>query len=344
MSHTIKTGDIRVCVVGAGRAGFIHAENFAGRVPGAKLVAIAEPDEKAARAAIDRLGISQWYKNHTDALEDRGIDAFIVVTPTKYHRGIVADLASDGRHVLCEKPMAITAGECDDMIAASDNGESVLQIGFMRRFDDSYIKAKETLERGSIGDVVMVRSNTRGPSEPQPWMYDLAASNGPLAEVNSHDIDTLRWFSGSEFDIVFAIGGNFRSPSAKEEYPDFYDNVILAAGMKNGVQGMIDGAQGVGYAYDARVEILGAKGCIFIGRTRDTAIVTCTTDNHNAEYPLVGSWRKLFREAYLAEDIAFCDSIRTGTPPRVSGYDGKMAVQAVAAGNRSIREKQAIKL
>ena len=336
--------NLKICVVGAGRAGLIHAENFAGRVPGAQLAAICDPDGQAGRAAIKRFGAGKWYKSHTDALEDRGIDAFIVVTPTKYHRNIAVDLAKDGRHVLCEKPMAMTPGECDDMIAAADNGGVVLQIGFMRRFDESYIKAKETLERGVIGDVVMVRSNTRGPSEPQPWMYDLAASNGPLAEVNSHDIDSLRWFTAGEFDSIYAIGGNYRSPAAKTEFPDFYDNVILAAGMNNGAQGMIDGAQGVGYAYDARVEILGVKGCIFIGRTQDAAVVTCTAAANNADYPLVKSWQQLFREAYLAEDIAFCDSIRSGTQPRVTGRDGKMAVLAVAAGNRSIREKQAIKL
>ena len=344
MNAVSNNDEIRVCVVGAGRAGLVHAQNFAGRVPGARLAAIADLDETAGRAAIDACGAPgvKWYKSHTDALEDRTIDAFVVVTPTKFHCSIVVELVCAGRHVLCEKPMAMTAGECDDMIAAAAKNGVALQIGFMRRFDDSYVRAKKLLDEGAIGDVVMVRSNTRGPSEPQPWMYDLSASNGPLAEVNSHDIDTLRWFSGSEFETVFAIGGNFRSPAAKAAYPDFYDNVILAAGMENGVQGMIDGAQGVGYAYDARVEILGVKGCIFIGRTQDAAVVTCTAETREATYPLVGSWRQLFRDAYLAEDAAFCDSIRSSAPPGVTGRDGKMAVIAVEAGNRSIREKRAI--
>jgi len=342
MVNVKNIGEIRICVVGAGRAGLIHAENFAKRVPGARLAAICDPDENAARAAMEKLGAVKWYASHADALADRAADAFVVVTPTKFHRGVVADLASEGKHVLCEKPMAMTAEECDDMIAAAEKGGIVLQIGFMRRFDDGYVKAKAAVSGGAIGDVVMVRSNTRGPSVPQPWMYDLAASNGPLAEVNSHDIDTLRWFTESEFETVFAIGGNFRSPAARGRYPDFYDNVVLAAGMKNGMQGMIDGAQGAGYAYDARTEILGTKGCVFVGRVRDSAVVTCTAGTNTAEYPLVKSWRQLFSEAYLAEDAAFCDSIRSGAPPRAGGLDGKMAVAAVEAGNRSIREKRAI--
>ena len=352
---------LNICVVGAGRAGFIHAQNYAGRIPGARLKAISDPDEKAARTAITALGTSDsisWYRSHTDALVDRSIDAFVVVTPTKLHRDIVTALAADGRHVFCEKPMAMTAKECDDMIAAAKKGGAVLQIGFMRRFDESYIKAKEAVESGAIGEVVMVRSNTRGPSEPQPWMYDLSASNGALAEVNSHDIDTLRWLSNSEFKTIYAIGGNYRSPAAKGRFPDFYDNVVLTAEMQNGVQGVIDGAQGVGYAYDARVEILGAKGCIFIGGVQSAPVVTCTSDggggsspsgsgsfqSGSGNFPLVKSWRQLFRDAYHAEAVAFCNAIRNGSPPRVTGHDGKMAVVAVNAGNQSIRDRKVIEV
>jgi len=179
---------------------------------------------------------------------------------------------------------------------------------------------------------------------PQPWMYDLSKSNGPLAEVNSHDIDTLRWFTGSEFKTVYAIGGNYRSPDAKEEWPDFYDNVIVSASFENGMQGAIDGAQGVAYAYDARTEVLGTKGCVFIGRLKDESVVTCTADGNSGSYPIVKSWRQLFEPAYLAEDIAFTECVRSGSEPEVGGLDGLMAVKVVNAGNKSIIEKRIVEL
>jgi myo-inositol 2-dehydrogenase/D-chiro-inositol 1-dehydrogenase/scyllo-inositol 2-dehydrogenase (NAD+) len=238
--------------------------------------------------------------------------------------------------------MAMTADECRAMIEAADKNGVILQIGFMRRFDGGYTRAKELVDEGRIGDVVMVRSNTRGPSVPQPWMYDIKVSNGPLAEVCSHDIDTLRWFTGSEFATVYAVGGNYRSPDAKRAFPDFYDNVALVAAFKNGMQGMIDGAQGVGYAYDARTEVLGTKGCVFIGKLQDDAVVCCTSDGGRADYPLVSSWRQLFKQAYLNEDIAFIQSIITGNRPKVTGYDGLMAVDIVNAGNTSITEKRIV--
>ena len=192
-------GKIGVCVVGAGRAGMIHAVNFRKQIPGATLVAVADPVEEVAKASAAELGLDTYYLSHEEALNNPAIDAYVVVSPTKFHVDIVKTIAAEKKHILCEKPMAMTEAECDAMIAASKENNIKLQIGFMRRFDDSFRHAKKVIDSGEIGDVVMVRSNTRGPSIPRPWMYDIKKSNGPLAEVNSHDIDSMRWFTGSEF-------------------------------------------------------------------------------------------------------------------------------------------------
>lgn len=334
----MNRNQVGICLVGAGRAGMIHGANFQSRIPHAKIVAIADPSKEAALKACTELDVSVWYAGYGEALRDKNVDAVVVVAPTVFHREIVVAAAKAGKHVLCEKPMAMDELECEDMIrACRDNGVK-LQMAFMRRFDESFADAKEVVDSGEIGDVVMVRSNTRGPSIPQKWMYDIEKSNGPLAEVNSHDIDTLRWFTGSEFKTVYAIGGNFRSPEALPDYPDFYDNVIMNASFENGMQGAIDGAQGVGYGYDARVEILGTKGIIFLGQVHEKAIMTATRDKGLVR-PAMNSWRYLFRDAYFAEDADFVDCILEGREPKVTGHDGKMAVKVVNAGNKSIKGK-----
>ncbi|GHU63315.1 scyllo-inositol 2-dehydrogenase (NAD(+)) [Clostridia bacterium] len=322
----------------------IHAINFRKNVPGAHLVAIADPAREAREAASARLDVDICYSDYREAFENKDIDAFVVVVPTGLHRRIVTDCAEAGKHILCEKPMAMTEEECLDMIAVTEKNKVKLQIGFMRRFDAGFRRAKEIVDSGAIGDVVMVRSNTRGPSIPQPWMYDISKSNGPLAEVNSHDIDTLRWFTGSEFKTVYAVGGNYRSPDAKADWPDFYDNVIVSATFENGCQGIIDGAQGVRYAYDARTEVLGTTGCVYIGRLQEESVVTCTAEKQSGSYDLVKSWRQLFEPAYLLEDISFLNSIAGDTVPEVTGHDGLMAVKVVNAGNTSIREKRIVTL
>ena len=204
------------------------------------------------------------------------------------------------------------------------------------------MRAKEQVDAGMIGQVVQVKSLTHGPSTPRPWMYDLKKSNGPLAEVNSHDIDTLRWFTGSEFKTVYALGANYRCPEAKEEFPDFYDNVCLCASFESGMQGFIGGAQGVQYGYDARVEILGTEGIIFIGRLNETTVVSCTPKGIAS--PIVKSWTDLFLEAYREEDEEFVKCIQADRAPRVTGVDGLRAVEVVNAGNESIRTGNVVTL
>jgi myo-inositol 2-dehydrogenase/D-chiro-inositol 1-dehydrogenase/scyllo-inositol 2-dehydrogenase (NAD+) len=204
------------------------------------------------------------------------------------------------------------------------------------------MQAYEAVQSGQIGDVVMVRSNTRGPSIPMPWTYDLKKSNGPLAEVNSHDIDSLRWFTGSEFKTVYAVAGNYRCPDAVADYPDYYDNVSLVATFENNMQGIIDGAVSVKYGYDSRMEILGTKGCIYLGEMKDKRI-TVVADGDVVQ-PVQKSWRTLYTDAYLKEDYHFIECIRDGIQPRVTGIDGKMCVKAVNAGNLSIAQHQIITL
>jgi myo-inositol 2-dehydrogenase / D-chiro-inositol 1-dehydrogenase len=332
-----------ICVIGSGRAGLIHARNFARMAPGARLAALVDPQPEALASAGRELGVERLYADYRRALEDRDVHAVVVVTPTKFHRDIVVAAAKSGRHVLCEKPMAMTVEECQDMNRAAAEARIVLQIGFMRRFDAGFRAAREAIDRGDIGPVVQVKSLTHGPSVPQPWMYDLKASGGPLAEVNSHDIDTLRWYTGSDFQEVYAIGGNYRCPEAQNQYPDFYDNVSLLARFLNGTQGFIGGAVSVGYGYDSRAEVLGTHGILLVGRQEQHAVVTCTPQGGIVR-PFVKSWRNLFLEAYAEEDREFVRAVNEGKPPRVSGVDGMMAVQVVEAGNRSIREGRPVTL
>jgi myo-inositol 2-dehydrogenase/D-chiro-inositol 1-dehydrogenase/scyllo-inositol 2-dehydrogenase (NAD+) len=334
---------IGICVIGSGRAGMIHARNFARALPKAKLVAMVDPIEDTVRHACVELELETSYTDYRDALSDPNVDAVIVVTPTVLHREIVVAAAQCGKHVFCEKPMAMNVEECDEMIRACTDNKVKLQIGFMRRFDQGFMTAKKRIDNGEIGEVVLVRSCTRGPSIPQPWQYDIAASNGPLAEVNSHDIDTLRWFAESEISEVYCIAGNYRCPQAKAEHPDFYDNVIMSARFANGLQGQIDGAVSVRYGYDAKVEVLGTNGVLHIGRLDQSGVVVVNSDS-GITTPAVESWRNLFLDAYLQEDREFIDCIIENSAPRVTGHDGKMAVAVVNAGNRSILEKRPVQL
>src|SRR5690606_18303520 len=199
---------IGVAVIGTGRAGMIHAQNFSKNVKHARLVAIVDSDYQNLQRAGDELGCSSLYTDYEAAIdENHDIDAIVVATPTVLHRHIVKYAAERGKHILCEKPMAMDLAECALMNEVVQRNKVKFQIGFMRRYDKSFQAAMERIQAGEIGEVVQVKSLTHGPSVPRPWQYDIKKSNGPLAEVNSHDIDTLRWFTASEFKEVYALAG-----------------------------------------------------------------------------------------------------------------------------------------
>lgn len=332
-----------VCLVGAGRAGMIHARNFASRVPGARMTAVADTVQASAEKAAEELGGAYHTTDYREALQRPDVDAVIVVTPTKYHIDVVLEAAKAGKHILCEKPMAMNQEECALMIEAAAKNHVKLQIGFMRRFDKNFRRAKEIVDSGAIGDVVTVKSLTHGPSTPREWMYDIEKSSGPLAEVNSHDIDTLRWFTESDAVSLHAMAGNFRCGEARERYPDFYDTVLMNVRMKNGTIGNIDGAQGVSYGYDSRVDIVGTKGNIQIGGLQSGTTLTYTKEG-GMTGDVVRSWMDLFEDAYLNEDMSFINCIEKGTEPEVTGYDGMKAVEIVKAGNESIRIGKIVEL
>lgn len=336
--------DVGIAVIGSGRAGMIHARNFARGIDGAHLVAVADPVAEVREGALRELGIEKGYADYRETLADRKIEAVVVVTPTVLHRDIVVAAATAGKHVFCEKPMAMSVAECAEMIATCDRAGVKLQIGFMRRYARDFVSAKAALDSGRIGDPVLVKSLTRGPSVPQPWMYDIAKSNGPLAEVNSHDIDALRWFAGDDIAEIYAIAGNYRCPEARVTYPDFYDTVAMTLRFAKGTQGMIDGAVSVGYGYDARLEILGTKGALFVGSLDDSRLVVCSSSDGELSTPAVKSWRTLFIDAYREEDLAFVRCIREDCECSPSGLDGLAAVEAVVAGNRSIATGAPVKL
>jgi myo-inositol 2-dehydrogenase/D-chiro-inositol 1-dehydrogenase/scyllo-inositol 2-dehydrogenase (NAD+) len=294
-------------------------------------------------AAARDISIGATSPDYRKVLDNPKVDAVVIATPTSIHREIAEAAAAAGKHILCEKPMAMDSQECDTMIHSARKAGVVLQIGFMRRFDESFVVAKSRVDAGEIGAVVQVKTLTHGPSQPRPWMFDLAKSNGPLAEVNSHDIDSVRWFSGSEFTEVYALAGNFRTPEARKSHPDFYDQVLLTARMSSGAQGCISGAQGAQYAYDARCEILGTHGLITIGSLNGNEMLVCTKEKE-LRRPSIQSWMSLFRDAYVAEDIDFVACIREGKEPRAGGADGRAAVAVVNAGNRSISSRKPITL
>jgi predicted dehydrogenase len=326
---------LRVALVGAGRAGFVHAGNLADYAARAEVVAVVDERREAAEA----LGAST---SLDEALER--CDAVVISAPTFTHRDLAVRAAEAGKHVFCEKPMALTLAECDDMTEAAERAGVVLQIGFMRRFQPEFVEARRRIEAGDVGEPMVIKSLTRGPGLPPPWAWDLERSNGMLAEVNSHDFDTVRWLVASEIERVYAEVANVKGAARGVDTEGFYDNAVVSLRFKGGAIGTIDGTCPADYGYDARVEIVCSEGLLVVGDLRGQALVEVRDRDVGTVTPLHRTWSDRFRDAYRAEIRSFVDSTLDSSEPLVSGADGRAAVAGVLAANRSWQEGRPVEV
>lgn len=324
---------LRVLVAGAGRAGMVHARNFAAGVPGATLAGIADPDPGARAAAESELDCPA-FPDPVSAAAEAPADAVVIAAPTPAHTGIATAALAADRSVLCEKPLASTLDEAHRIVDAEARSAGTVLMGFMRRFDDGFVRAAERVAAGDIGEPVLVRSTTRGPGLPPEWAWDIGRSGGLIAEVNSHDLDTVRHLTGQEFTSVSATGRAAKRPDIAERYPGFVDVVAATFDLSDGGIAQIDGACPAGYGYDARAEVYGTEGTVLVGGPSQRTAVTVR--DRVVQTDAVTGWRELFAAAYRAEDTHFVRAARGEEPPRTTVTDGLRALEAVMAVNTAL--------
>ncbi|OIQ11081.1 scyllo-inositol 2-dehydrogenase (NAD(+)) [Moorella thermoacetica] len=338
----LKSEVIGVAVLGVGRAGMVHARNFAEHVPEACLAGVYDADRERVEAVASELGTKSHY-DLEELLQDTSIDAVVIAAPTFAHKDLVVAAAAAKKAILCEKPLALTPDEAEAMQEAVAAAGVPFVMGFMRRYDENFRRAKEIITRGDIGRPLIIKSTGKGPGLPSRWAWDVKKSNGVLGEVNSHDFDSVHWLMGAEYAWVFARGKNLRSEELKEEFPDFYDNAVVMFELTNGSLGMIDGSCPSEYGYDARIEIQGTEGVLFIGDIARHGLTVCTRSK-GVTKNVTDSWRSLFRDAYLREDRHLVECLIKGVQPQTTLLDGKRALNVVRAANQSIMTGNVISL
>ena len=337
---------VRVCLVGAGRAGRLHANSLANHVPQARLTAIVD----SVPQTLEETGLSYGlepearFETLEIALEKTQFEAVVITTPTFTHQSLAVQAAEAGKHVFLEKPMALTLGECEAIIAKAYQRGVKLQLGFMRRFDPEFSAAAERIKAGEIGRPMLVKSLTHGPGLPPRWAWDLNKSNGMLAEVNSHDWDTVRWLMGSDYERVYAETSNFKGASHHITSPNFYDNALVSIRFENGGLGSISGVCPCDYGYDARVEIVGDKGIMQIGELQGQAVIICTNRDQGLITPVFRTWPERFAWGYINEMQHFIHCIRADQAPLVGGEEGRWAVAGVLAATKSFLEQRPVYL
>jgi predicted dehydrogenase len=325
---------VGVGIIGAGKMGRIHATNLAQGIPNAKLVAVSDVVEDSAKKLAGEFGVTNVFTDYLRLVENREVQAIVIATPTLLKPQIVKFACEAGKHIFCEKPIATTFSEAEQVMKSTQKSPGKFQVGYQRRFDPLHTRVKQVLESGEVGSIVLVKSNTRDPlPNPAQWP-DLKGSGGIFVDTCSHDYDLVRWLCGSEVSRVEAEG----SPRSQ---PDQH-TVITNLSMANGVVAQVDASRMSSYGYDVRVEVLGTKGVVF---TRpDAATGLRVVKGSQETLAAYGGYPDRFKEAFRLEMESFIDSVIKDTDPKVTAYDGKAAVEVAAAARKSMQEGKAVNL
>ncbi len=326
-----------VGVLGVGRMGRRHAENLRSLVPEARLVAVADVDVEAARGLADDLEIEHYYDSVETLVERKDIDAVVIASPSRFHLSAVQTAAAAGKHILCEKPLALTIDGVDDAIAAARSANVLLQVGFMRRYDPAYAEAYKRIEAGEIGTPVIFRSIGRD-REPPPLSFYKSGSGTLFLDSSIHEFDLARWLMKDEVAEVHAFGGTLACPELVQ-FGEF-DAGIVNLRFSHGAIGNVESFRQSRYGYDIYTEVVGSKATLRIGYLRQTALTVLSGEG--VGHDVVDHFLVRFAEAYLNELRDFVRSVLTASPPRVTGEDARKALAIALAAARSCRDSRTV--
>lgn len=323
-------------VVGVGAMGARHALNIARNTLNADLRSVfdalpATAERVAASLDTERAASLEALLRRDD------IDAVVIASPPRLHAEHAVAALEAGKHVLLEKPMALTLVDADRINAAAARAGVSLQIGFMRRYDPAYGAAKRRIESGDIGVPRLFKGIDRDQDAPVGSFGSLGRAD-ILTDSAIHDFDVARWLMTDEVTAVRAtlavIGDRAVIPCPNLALVDLR--------FSRGAIGNVETLHGAKYGYDIRAEVVGTEGTLLIGAPSRTALTFLGTGG--ATQDLVGHWLDRFTDAYRLEMADFVSSVLEGRPVGVDGNDGRRALEIALAADIAGEERREIQI
>ncbi len=340
---------VSLAILGPGKVAATHATALA-RIPGARLVAVAGRDRDRTTAFAGQFG-ARAVVGLPALLEARDVDAVIVCTPHPMHRDQAVAVAEAGRHVVVEKPMALTPEDADAMIAAADEAGVVLSVISQRRWYDAARRVRDAIDDGRIGVPALATVEVLGWRGPEYYAMDAwrgtreGEGGGVLVNQAAHQLDLLSWYLGPHRDAVGFVA-NVNHPEI-----DVEDTAVAVVRFESGALASIVASNSVRPGLHASVHVHGTNGAsVGVETDRGSSFVAGLSEPSIARNDLwtipgegdlpevwtAGDTARLhgvdlgshFHELQLRDIV---DAIRDGRPPAVTGFDGRRTVALMAA-------------
>ncbi|HEV2107814.1 MAG TPA: Gfo/Idh/MocA family oxidoreductase, partial [Thermomicrobiales bacterium] len=236
-----------------------------------------------ARVVAEPLG-ARYTSNPNEAMAAADVDAVIVAVPTVHHRAVTEMAAKYGKHVFCEKPIALTLEDANAMVEACREAGVGLMVGHVVRFFPEYARIQQLLQDGAVGQVGVVRTRRLNlhPRSVRPWYADMAQSGGMILDLMIHDLDTLRWYFGA----VKRVMAHSLSSAPRQLTVDY---ALAILRFETGVIAHVEGSWAHS-RFRTAIEIAGSDGLIRHASDETAALtVERTEPTANASYVVPSS-------------------------------------------------------
>jgi myo-inositol 2-dehydrogenase / D-chiro-inositol 1-dehydrogenase len=312
---------IGVALLGAGRMGRTHLRNLAA-IPNANVVVVADPDPDAAETGRRLAGAERASTDPMASIHDEDVEVVVIVTPTNTHAALIEEALRAGKAIWTEKPIAADLAETARIVELWRTVELPFQVGFMRRFDPGYVRAKERIGRGELGRIEQFRAYSRD-THPPPLEF-LRASGGSFLDMSVHDLDLARFLVG-EVDEVHAWASVLFDERFAEA--DDWDTSVAMLRFRNGALGVVETARHSAWGYDIRTEVAGSANKVVIDQGGG-----------------FDSFTDRFQDAYRRELASFFEDLAAGRTPSPGPDDALLTLRLAVACTRSWRDGSPVRL
>ena len=329
MSSPVRAGvspPVRVGVIGLGLISAAHLDGYA-RSPYARVVAVCDLDEARARQKAAELG-ARAYTGYADLLADPDVDAVDVILPHNLHHAVVADALEAGKHVLVEKPLALSTEQCADLVALAEGAGLTLSVEENTRFVAAYVAVERLLAAGALGEIRLVRTLIHGSEVSRLrntalWKGRTEGSGGgAIIDAGPHSFYLLRWLFGP-----IATVRAFHDRLVDEAQVE--DNGVVAGRLQSGALYRCEFTFTAEIPWGERLEVYGSEGAVVVDQLLDPPAVHIHGAEDYERGRLDGvpfnprGWK---RESIALSVCDFAAALGEGRSPLVSARDGAYGV------------------
>ena len=347
MSHE---GRVKVGIIGSQFQADIHAASFQILSHEAQVVAVASPTPGNAAALAKRYGISSVFTDYREMLKDPAIEMVTIAAPNRLHAQMALDCARTGKHIVCEKPLAMTIDEAEQMIDSADRNGVLLMYAEELFFTPKYVKAKEMADSGAFGKVYLVKQSEKHFGPHSAWFWDVELSGGGVfMDMGCHGIAFCYWFLGRPaIQSVYCQMGNYvHGDKTRAE-----DNTLCILEFANGAIGLVEDSWARRGGIDDRVEVYGDGGVTYANLHMGNALPTYSEFGYGyavEKAPSTKGWSypvfdELWNYGFPQEMSHFARCVRGKEQPQATGKDGLLVMEVLYAGYASAGEGRKITL